>query len=173
MHRLVCIGGSVTQGMKNFAVFEPQLSYPAIIAHEMGLSDDEFRYPHFPGKGSLPLNIEYLLRKMDQTFGEDVNLLELPFAAILLREWMDDIEDYWERGPGTAPLNYDGDFHNLAVWGFELQDSYQVTAKLCQQAISQKKPTDNWFTQIPEHAMLSIARRVLNPSHSSDPKTQG
>lgn len=170
MNRLVCIGGSVTQGMKSFAVLEPQLSYPAIIAHEMGLSDDEFRFPHFTGKGSFPLNIEYLLRKMDQTFGENVNLLEIPFAGILLREWMDEIEDYWERGPGTAPINYEGYFHNLAVWGFEIQDSYQVTAKLCQQVISQNKPTDNWFNQIPEHAMLSIARRVLNPSHSSDPK---
>lgn len=117
MHPLVCIGGSVTQGMKSFAVLEPQLSYPAIIAHEMGLSNDEFRFPHFTGKGSFPLNIEYLLRKMDQTFGENVNLLELPFAGILLREWMDEIEDYWERGPGTAPLNYEGYFHNLAVWG--------------------------------------------------------
>jgi hypothetical protein len=170
MHRLVSIGRSVTQGMKSFAVLEPQFSYPAIIAHEMGLSEDEFRYPYFSGKGSLPMNIEYLLRKLDQTFGENVNFLELPFAAFLLREWMDEIEDYWERGPGTPPINYEGNFHNLAVWSFEVQDSYQVTAKLCQQIISQNPPSDNWIKQIPEHAMLSMARRILNPSHSSDPE---
>jgi hypothetical protein len=89
---------------------------------------------------------------------------------MLLREWMDEIEDYWERGPGTAPINYEGHFHNLAVWGFEIQDSYQVTAKLCQEVISKNQSTDHWINQIPEHAMLSTARRVLNPSHSSDPK---
>lgn len=74
-------------------------------------------------------------------------------------------------GPGTALINYEGYVHNLAVWDFEIQDSYQVTAILCQHFISQNKPTDNWIRQIPEDTtMLSSARWGLNPSYSSDPK---
>jgi len=32
MHRLVCLGDSVTQGFKSGAIFQPKLSFPAIIA---------------------------------------------------------------------------------------------------------------------------------------------
>ena len=168
MHRLVCIGDSITQGFKSGAIFEPNLSYPAILAWEMGSSDGEFRYPSFGGEGGLPFNIEYVLRRLDQEFGKVVNLLEIPLAAIFLRKWMDDNEDYWERGAGAGPLRYSGHYHNLAVWGFQMQDAYQVTAELCKEIVS--NPSDNWVKQVPEHAMLRTALRVLNPSHSDDKK---
>ena len=103
-HRLVSIGDSLTQGFKSGAIFEPQLSYPAIIAWEMGLADDAFRYAPFNGQGGLPVNLEYLLHKLDHAYGRDINLLEVPLAAISLRQWLDDIEDYWERGPGATAL---------------------------------------------------------------------
>lgn len=163
-HRLVCIGDSLTQGFKNGAIFEPNLSYPATIAWEMGLGEDDFRYASFTGKGGPPINIEYLLRRLDHEFGEDINLWELPLAPIYLRQWMDEIEDYWERGTGTEPIRYRGPYHNLAVWGFQVQDAYLLTAGLCRQIASEN--SDDWVSQVPENAMYRTALRVLNPSQS-------
>jgi hypothetical protein len=125
MHRLVTIGDSLTQGFKSGAILETNLSYPAIVAWEMGLAEDGFRYPSFNGHGGLPINLEYLLRRLDKAFGPDLNPLEVPLAAVYLRDWMDEVEDFWERGRGTEPINYSGPYHNLAVWGFEIQDAYR------------------------------------------------
>ncbi len=142
-HRLVAVGDSLTQGFKSGSIFEPNLSYPSIIAWEMGLQEDEFRFAPFSGKGGLPINIEYLLRRCDRRFGTDIDWYEIPLSAMYLREWMDEIEDYWERGPGAKPMKYSGPFHNLAVWGFEVQDAYQLTAERCMKGASHA--SDNWL----------------------------
>ena len=164
MHRLVCLGDSLAQGCRSGAVFEPELSFPSLIAREMGLGEEEFRHPSFSGEGGLPVNIEHLLRRLDHEFGRELNPWEIPLAAILLRSWMDRIEDYWERGEGSEPLPDRGPHHNLGVLGFELQDAYQVSAGLCEETL--ESPSDAWLLQFPEQAMLRIARRVLNPTHS-------
>jgi hypothetical protein len=130
----------------------------------MGLGEEEFRHPSFSGEGGLPVNIERLLRRLDQEFGRELNPWEIPLAAIHLRSWMDRIEDYWERGAGSEPLPDRGPHQNLGVLGFEIQDAYQLTAGLCEEAL--EKPSDAWLLQLPEQAMFRIARRVLNPTHS-------
>jgi hypothetical protein len=168
MHRLVCLGDSATQGFKSGAIFEPGLSFPAIIAWEMGLSGAEFRYPDFSGEGGLPVNIEVLLRRIDREFGRQLERREIPLAGIHLQRWMDAIEDYWERGAGSQPLLDRGPHHNLSVWGFELQDARQLSAGLCEEIIGTAR--DGWLSQIPEQAMYRTARRVLNPSHSREPE---
>lgn len=163
-HRLVCIGDSLTQGFKSGAIFEPNLSFPATIAWEMGIAEDDFRYPSFAGQGGLPINVEFLLRRLDHQFGDDLNWWEWPLAPIFVRQWMDEIEDYWERGAGTAPIGYGGHYHNLAVWGFQVQDAYLLTAKLCQTIAAQG--SDNWVSQMVDNAMYRTALRVLNPDQS-------
>ncbi len=164
MHRLVCLGDSLTQGFRSGAIFEPHLSFAAIVAWEMGLAEAEFRHPSFAGEGGLPVNIELLLRRLDLEFGHRLQLWELPLAAVRLRRWMDRSEDYWERGAGSQPLPDSGPHHNLAVWGFGLQDAFQLSAGLCQEII--RDPSDAWLLQVPERAMYRTALRVLNPSHS-------
>lgn len=164
MHRLVCLGDSLTQGFKSGAIYQPGLSFPAIIAWEMGLAEAEFRHPSFSGEGGLPVNIEYLLRRLDRQFGRQLNFWEIPLAGIYLRRWMDRVEDYWERGAGSQPLRERGPHQNLAVWGFELQDAYQLSAGLCEEIIG--SPSDAWLLQLPEQGMFRTARRVLNPTHS-------
>ena len=58
MPKLVAIGDSLTQGVQSGAIFNTQLSFPALIADAMGLNvSNEFRGPRFPGSG-LPFNIE-------------------------------------------------------------------------------------------------------------------
>lgn len=49
-HRLVAIGDSLTHGFQSGAVFNTDLSYPAIIAKELGWFD-EYRYPRYGGHG--------------------------------------------------------------------------------------------------------------------------
>lgn len=66
-HRLVTIGDSLTQGFQSGAIFNTDLSYPAIIAWEMGLEPSE--YPRYLGYGGLPFNLEYLLRDLEDRLG--------------------------------------------------------------------------------------------------------
>ncbi|MBR7678939.1 hypothetical protein KDA82_39565, partial [Streptomyces daliensis] len=49
-HRLVTIGDSLTQGFQSGAVFLTDLSYPALIARELGCADT-FRCPSYNGRG--------------------------------------------------------------------------------------------------------------------------
>jgi len=130
----------------------------------LGLAEAEFRHPSFSGEGGLPLNIELLLRRLDHELGHRLRPWELPLAGIYLRRWMDRIEDYWERGAGSRPLHHPGLHHNLAVWGFEMQDAHQLSAGLCEEII--EGSSDAWLLQVPERAMYRTARRVLNPGHS-------
>src|SRR5215213_9992497 len=60
-HRLVTIGDSLTQGFQSGAIFNTDLSYPAIIAHELGW-EEHFRHPQYPGYGGIPLNLALLVR---------------------------------------------------------------------------------------------------------------
>jgi hypothetical protein len=43
-HRLVAIGDSLAHGFQSGAVFNTDLSFPAIVAYELGWMD-QFRYP--------------------------------------------------------------------------------------------------------------------------------
>src|SRR6478735_4277619 len=95
-NRLVVIGDSLSHGFQSGAVYNTDISYPAIIAYELGWFD-QYRYPRYGGPGGLPLNIEYLMRDLEDRFGADVSLLETPFAVFRGRQFMDDVEDYWER----------------------------------------------------------------------------
>lgn len=51
-HRLVTIGDSITHGFQSAAIFNTDISYPMIIAWEMGWNQ-HFRRPHYLGHGGL------------------------------------------------------------------------------------------------------------------------
>lgn len=165
MPKLVAIGDSLTQGVQSGAIFKTELSYPALIAEAMGLNvPNDFRVPRFPGSG-LPVNIEWLLRSMHRELGDEINsrewISELPF---LLADRLDYIEDLYERGAGSRPASYGGVYHNLAVSGFRVSDSFRVHSEYCSAQIKKK---DGWikddFFGIPSAPMYRIAQRVLNP----------
>jgi hypothetical protein len=166
-HRLVALGDSLTQGMMSGAVHATDLSFPALIAAEMGLQPEEFRYPTFPAFGGLPVNIEHLLRRLEERYGANLNVLERLSAPIRLRGWMDEAEDYWERGGGTRPQYPAGTFHNLACWGMTVDDALYVTAGHCAERCAEPA-RDNLFNQIPENAFYRSTLTVLNPSQDED-----
>lgn len=157
-NRLVTIGDSLTHGFQSGAVFNTDLSYPAIIAYELGWYD-QFRRPNYPGFGGLPLNIEFLLRDLEARYGESLNPFEVPLALFRARQVMAELEDYYERGAGSQPPNVVGVNHNLGVYGWDLRDTLVRTAKSCQAAIGQ--PKNNWLNQLIENANERAALRVL------------
>lgn len=156
-HRLVVIGDSLTHGFQSGAVFNTDLSYGAMIAHELGWLD-RFRYPRYSGEGGLPLNIELLLRDLEDRFGSTTSVWELPMALFRAREFMDRVEDYWERGAGTDAPVISSYNHALGVFGWDLRDALSRTAANCKSAI--KKPKDDLFNQVIENNAVRAALHV-------------
>ena len=166
-HRLVTLGDSLTHGFQSGAIYNTEVSYPRIIAWEMGWSES-FRYPRYGGPGGLPINIEYLVRRLEGQFGDKLDWWELASAAFSVRSCMDEIEDYWERGAGAQPLKATGINHNLGIYGWDIRDALDRTSGYCAKAI--KKPKDDWITQIVEDANDRAALRVLPPlKNDKDP----
>ena len=106
----------------------------------------------------MPLNLEYILRDLEHRYGADISPWELPLALFRARQVMDEIEDYWERGPGaTAPV-IAGFNHCLAVYGWDLRDALSRTAKSCETSIA--TPNDSLLDQIVENNGARAALRV-------------
>lgn len=170
MPRLVAIGDSLTQGVQSGAIYKTESSFPALIAEAMGLRvPRDFRVPGFPWSG-LPLNIEALLRSMRRKLGSSINPLEWIFELpSLIADFIDDVEDLYERGAGSRPAAYGGIYHNLAVAGFQVYHSYTVTSEICNQQIEENEGLiEDDLLKIPSASMYRIARRVLNPKQLND-----
>ncbi|MEU6229037.1 hypothetical protein [Streptomyces sp. NPDC047042] len=157
-HRLVAIGDSLTHGFQSGAIFNTDLSYPAIIAHELGWAD-RFRFPRYDGFGGLPFNIEMFLRDLEARFGRDVDWWETVPALLHARRSMDKAEDYWERGPGSVLPSATDISHNLGIFGWDLRDALDKTAAVCVKRLA--NPTDNLLRQTVDHADDLAALRVL------------
>jgi lysophospholipase L1-like esterase len=156
-HRLVVIGDSLTHGFQSGAVYNTDLSYGAIIAHELGWLD-QFRFPRYPGHGGLPLNIELLLRDLESHLGSTISGWELPMALFRAREFMDGVEDYWERGAGKDAPVLSAYNHALAVYGWDLRDALSRNAAGCAKAITE--PKDDLLSQVIENNSERAALRV-------------
>jgi hypothetical protein len=169
---LVAVGDSLTQGFQSGSISRTQWSYPAMMARAMGLRvtadpagpTDAFCVPDFSGAGGLPVNLERLFRKLGERYGTKINLGEYNFALSSIGRFLGEVEDYWERGPGSRESTSGPLHHNLAVWGFEFGDCDTLTEALCRRLTPPPKD-ELWVqNQIPEFAMYRTARRVLNPT---------
>jgi hypothetical protein len=98
------LGDSLSHGFQSGAVYNTDTSWTATVAYELGKLD-EYRYPGLRRSRGLPLNIELLLRRLEEQYGSTFSLWEVPFAFFTARDFMDAVEDYWEQGPGLFPLN--------------------------------------------------------------------
>lgn len=167
MAKLVAIGDSLTQGFQSGAIKHTDLSFPAIIARSLGLSvPTDFPIPSFPDSG-LPLNIEQLLIYMQDSLGKEIDNREWFFRfPFLLGKFMDRVEDVYERGEGRYDRHssFSDTYHNLAVWGFRVLDSYTVDSEYCEQQIENDEGMiENDFLGLPSAAMYRTAYNVLNP----------
>ena len=121
------------------AIHRTDVSVAAIVAHELGLGDGgagAFRRPVYGGPGDgLPVNIEALVRHLEREPGSREGLWQLAGAAVRARRWLDDVEDYWERGAGarfTPPAEIN---HNLGVYGWRFDHALERTARRLQDSI--------------------------------------
>ena len=164
LHRMVTIGDSLAHGFQSGAVFHTDLSFSAIVAHELGW--DGLRYPVYPGVGGLPFNIELLLRDLEQRFGARLDWWELPLALFVAREFADRVEDYWERGPGSTTPVTRAIRHVLAVYGWDLRDALVRTAN---RALSEiRQPSDDLVNQFVSDNGARAALRVLPVATETD-----
>lgn len=145
-NRLVTIGDSVTHGFMSGAIFRTDLSWPAVVAFELG-DFASFRRPVYEppsGKGGIPLDLERALRSFETRFGSKLDWHEIVRAASWLHGYMDGIEDYWERGAGKNPPTAGGILHNLAIYGWDLRDTLTLTATKVRARIGRPKD-DVWY----------------------------
>ena len=158
-HRLVAVGDSLTHGFQSGAIHNTRLSYPALIARELGIYD-RFQHPSYDRFGGLPLNIEYLLRALAERFGDRISGLESGLAALKLLDLMDEIEDFWEQD-AEQPGRFATRSHNLAIYGWDVHDATVRSAADCRADIA--APTDALFKQVVQNANERAALRVLAP----------
>lgn len=141
-HRLVVLGDSLSHGFQSFAIFNTDLSYPAIIARELGWYD-QFRRPEYQAFGGLPLNLEYLARELELKYGAEIAWWKLASAGFTVHHLLDQIRVYWEQGPGSHIPRANGIMHNLAVSGFDINDLMTCTAD-----------TERKVMQVPQDSLL-------------------
>lgn len=166
-HPLVVLGDSLASGFKSAAIHDTDRSHPMLIAWELGC-DDRFRRPSYPGCGGLPLNLEWLIYEVQRVTGTQVKWWEVPPALFRLRQAMDELEDWWERGPGSYVPRYGGIMHNLSVYGWDLRDALGYTAGHCRALIEERARRDHWVRQVIENAREIAALRVLESAQDAE-----
>lgn len=156
--KLFTIGDSISQGFMSGAAACTNLCYSTIIADQLGATN--YHYPTWE-KGGQPVNIEDVFRKLQRRLGKDISgLFEWPIALNLINNYIDEVEDYYERGQGNLPVTMHP-YHNLAVRGFDISSSWQITCDLCESIISTSgKNDDNWWGLVNE-SFLRTARTLL------------
>lgn len=169
--KLFTIGDSLSQGFMSLAAARTDAASSTLIARKLGLKlkSDQYNYADWNVEG-IPLNLEHLMRELQRRYGSNIGGFEWVTVLHTINRIVDDAEDYYERKEGRADLPYDRKgtqfFNNVAVWGFDVADSFQITANVCKQAIYNKNmPTkDNLFRLGADNAMYRTALKVLNPS---------
>jgi hypothetical protein len=160
-HRLVTVGDSLTHGLTSGAVFFTDRSWPALVADHIGAN--EFRFPGYAGPlDGLPLNIEALARRLQDTFGGDLNVIETLRLPFRLQKIVDGNEDYWEGRAAEKPPAPTVRCHNLGIYGWDVRDALSFTAQLA--ATNSASPTkDSLAGALPEHDNDLAAASVLAP----------
>ena len=168
-HRLVVLGDSLSQGFQSGAIFNTRLSWPMIVAWELGC-DDEFRHPVYDAQGGLPLNLELLIRTLERRFGERIDFWEAPLALFELREFMARVEATWEA-PTSITRRSTAVMHNLSVYGWDVRDLLDRTCRNLRAAIDE--PRNDLIQQIVQNHNERAALRVYNSLHDDESVLDG
>jgi hypothetical protein len=170
-HRLVTIGDSLTQGFMSAAVFRTDLSWPAVVAYELGLRAGEgFRYPVYEppgGPGGLPLDLERFVRGLESRVGDRVDWYDVVRALRFVQSYMDRVEDWWERGPGSDAPQVNAPYHNLGVYGADLLDVLLLDADRIAARL-EKPSSDDPFVQVVDRDNDRVWRVVLDSCRAPD-----
>jgi hypothetical protein len=126
-HPLVTVGDSLTHGLTSGAVYATDLSWPAQVAAALGVRP--FRVPTYGGPlHGLPLNIEALVRGLQRSLGDDLELWDKARLPGVAHRLLDANEDHWERGAGSGPPPHER-YDNVGIYGWDLRDALDYTAE--------------------------------------------
>ena len=166
-HKLVVIGDSLSQGFNNGGIYRTDINFPSFIRRCFDPLP-AFDQPSFTAQAGIPLNLEVLLRGLSDEFGPDIDWSEYAGAASHTFKTLKRIKKYWEGGLKDLSCNQPTPYHNQAIWGLAVNDSWMVNEKNSREFIEQHKERYSVFGFLPEHAKFITSRLVLNPRLTSE-----
>lgn len=166
MGRLFTIGDSISQGFRSGCTAFTEHAYSSFLAEALDINN--YRRLEWPEK-KLKADLEAIARMLQTKFGHDVSSLEwLPISAAISK-FLDESEDFYERGPGShknPAIGYGHEFtDNCAVEGMRVADAWEVTPELCRVRIEKDENSgkDNWAFGMASSSFYRAALKVLNP----------
>tara|TARA_Y100001935_G_scaffold217449_1_gene189581 strand:- start:15098 stop:16603 length:1506 start_codon:yes stop_codon:yes gene_type:complete len=168
-HKLAVIGDSLAQGFQNGGIYRTDINFPSFIRRCFNPRPD-FDQPLFTAQAGIPMNLDVILRGLEDEFGPTIEWDEYSGAASHTIKTLKRIKSYWEGEKKDLRVLRDTPFHNQAVWGFAVNDTWMVNEKNSREFIEDHKERYSVFGMLPEHAKYTTARMVLNPSF--DPTLQ-
>ncbi len=167
--KLFTIGDSISQGFMSLAAARTDQCYSTLLANILNVK--KYNYPTWP-KGGHPLNLELLFRKLEKRLGSDISgVFEWPMAFSIISAFLDEVEDYYERGEGSHLVPPQKNFfNNIAVRGFDLAASWMIKPSLCRDHIeSSKNKVDNVLGMV-DKSLLRTALTVLEAGSQQGPE---
>ncbi|TVR15411.1 MAG: hypothetical protein EA391_10735 [Balneolaceae bacterium] len=165
-HKLVAMGDSMAQGFKNGGIYRTDLSFPALLARSMG-STVQFDQPSFSAQAGIPINIEILIRGLAEKYGDEISLRNSLPAAREMYRTLSRIKSYWDGHLKSLQVDQPTPYHNQAIWGFSISDTMLINDQYSRDYIANMRPRYSVFNVLPDNAMYTTARLVLNPSFST------
>ncbi|MFN1834724.1 hypothetical protein AB2B38_005630 [Balneola sp. MJW-20] len=165
-HKLVVMGDSLSQGFNNGGIYRTDLNFPSFIARCFD-PDPHFEQPSFIAQAGIPLNLEVLLRGIEQQYGKEIDWTDYLPAANHMFKSLKRIKNHWEGSVRTLSVDRNEPYHNQSIWGFSVSDSWVVNGHDSREYIRNNKERYTVFNMLPEHAMYTTAQMVLNPALGS------
>lgn len=156
----------MAQGFKNGGIYRTDLSFPAILARSLG-NGIEYEAPSFTAQAGIPINMEVLIRGLEQELGSEITLWNSVQAGRYVYNTLKRIKTYWDGNKKNLDVEQHYPYHNQAVWGFSISDCWLIHEIFARDHIANNRARYSVFNVLPDNAMYTTARMVLNPSFSS------
>lgn len=162
-HKLVAMGDSMAQGFKNGGIYRTDLSFPAMLARCFQ-PGTPFDAPSFAAHTGLPLNIEMLVRELEEEFGSRLTWNTYISAGTKLYRTLRRVKSHWEGSRIQFQSERELPWHLQAVWGYQASDSWLMNERKCREFLLNNRPRYSVFSVLPDNAMYITSRVVLNPT---------
>lgn len=116
------------------------------------------------------MNLEKLANDLQERFGDGINWLNSVPAIWFTRNYLDALENYWERGAGAVFSSRGQINHNLAVYGWDLRNTLSRNADICLDILTKHQSKNDFLRQVVEYHNERAAMCVLNTARDSNGK---
>ena len=166
-HRLVCLGDSLTQGFQSGAIYRTDTNYPYFLARALGLK--HFEQANFTAQSGMPLNLEMILKGIEDEFGSDISIDEIIGLSSHVLSTIKRIKHYWESETAQSEFyrerEFEGHFHNQSVFSVCIQDALYLNDAICKAWMEVSKKEESLINLLPYNAFFRAMRKVLNSSN--------